>query len=245
MTTEERADINRQNAQKSTGPKTPEGKKRASLSALRHGLTGQIVVMPDEDLKAYKAFLQRFHTAHKPQGPDEEQCLQVMADTSWKVNRAKAWTDQITAAKSECENDGLNLSEDNEPELNAALAIAAVVARITKDLSNLSMYEQRQWKMYERAHDRLRMLQNERREREQAELEEAALLLETHEAAEAVKQQDEESYTPAPYQPQADGFVFQVPEIKLHIRRRDRLACARQYRFDGSKHTLRAFPQAA
>ncbi len=42
-----RAQINIANAQHSTGPKTPEGKKKSSLNALRHGLTGQIVVMPD------------------------------------------------------------------------------------------------------------------------------------------------------------------------------------------------------
>jgi hypothetical protein len=43
--TETRAEINRANSQHSTGPKTPEGKKRISLNALRHGLTGQVVVM--------------------------------------------------------------------------------------------------------------------------------------------------------------------------------------------------------
>ncbi|MEO8028325.1 MAG: hypothetical protein ABI823_17715, partial [Bryobacteraceae bacterium] len=35
-----RAERNRLNAQKSTGPKTIEGKKRASLNALDHGLSG-------------------------------------------------------------------------------------------------------------------------------------------------------------------------------------------------------------
>src|SRR5271155_3556862 len=55
---EARAEINRANSQHSTGPKTPEGKKRISLNALRHGLTGQIVVMPTEDLQAYQRHLQ-------------------------------------------------------------------------------------------------------------------------------------------------------------------------------------------
>ena len=54
MSTPNRAEINRENAQHSTGPKTEAGKKQSSLNALRHGLTGQIVVMPTEDLAAYQ-----------------------------------------------------------------------------------------------------------------------------------------------------------------------------------------------
>ena len=45
-------DINRANAQHSTGPKTVAGKQVSSLNALRHGLTSQIVVMPGEALSA-------------------------------------------------------------------------------------------------------------------------------------------------------------------------------------------------
>jgi len=47
---------NRANAQKSTGPRTEEGKARARFNARRHGLTGQFYCMSDEDEKAYKDF---------------------------------------------------------------------------------------------------------------------------------------------------------------------------------------------
>ncbi len=100
----------------------------------------------------------------------------------------------------------------------------------------MSMYEQPQWNMHERAHDRLRMLQKERREREQAEFEEAA--------EETMKNADT-SYTPAPYAPATDGFVFQLAEIKQFIRRRGGLECAKLYRMGGSKRALTAFSQAA
>ena len=40
---------NRQNAQKSSGPRTPEGKARARANAVKHGLTGAGIALPTED----------------------------------------------------------------------------------------------------------------------------------------------------------------------------------------------------
>jgi hypothetical protein len=56
----------------STGPRTPEGKERSSHNALRHGLTGRIVVLPSEDLNVYHAF-----------------CKELMADLA-PGNRSRA-----------------------------------------------------------------------------------------------------------------------------------------------------------
>ncbi len=40
---------NQRNAQRSTGPKTPEGKEQSRRNALKHGLTGAGVVLPERD----------------------------------------------------------------------------------------------------------------------------------------------------------------------------------------------------
>ena len=44
-----RIEANRRNAQKSTGPRTTEGKDRVRLNALKHGLTASTAVLPGED----------------------------------------------------------------------------------------------------------------------------------------------------------------------------------------------------
>ena len=54
MTTQAKIEANRRNAQKSTGPRTDEGKDKVRLNALKHGLTATTVVLPHEDAGAYQ-----------------------------------------------------------------------------------------------------------------------------------------------------------------------------------------------
>ena len=49
MTTEAQVLANRSNAQKSTGPRTPEGKAAVAQNAVQHGLLAQEVVIKGED----------------------------------------------------------------------------------------------------------------------------------------------------------------------------------------------------
>ena len=51
--TDQQLEANRANAQLSTGPKTPEGKRRASLNSYRHGLSGQIHIATPEETAVF------------------------------------------------------------------------------------------------------------------------------------------------------------------------------------------------
>ena len=65
----------------STGPRTPEGKQRSSLNALRHGLTGQTVVITPEDQKSHSEFCNGFFRLYQPEGALEHQLVQIIANS--------------------------------------------------------------------------------------------------------------------------------------------------------------------
>lgn len=226
LTLIDRAAINRANASKSTGPKSEAGKQRSAMNAYRHGLTGQILLQTPEEMRAYNDFVRSFHDSHRPQGPDETQLVQTMADSSWQLNSCRAWQNLILRHQA---YQGPAPLTSNHEQVADALAIAAVVARCGKDLNNFSLYESRQFRMYERAQDRLFLLQEMRRRREQEELEQAARLLHLHETEESEKQEaangnpNKPIYIPKPYDPTDDGFVFSTAAIKRHLHRKLRL----------------------
>jgi hypothetical protein len=58
---------NRRNAQKSTGPKTPN----SSRNNLRHGLTGLLSLLPTEDREAHDAFCNELIDSFSPETPME------------------------------------------------------------------------------------------------------------------------------------------------------------------------------
>ena len=63
-----RLEANRQNAARSTGPKTVEGKERSRRNSLKHGLTGAGIVLPTEDLPAIEARFADFEADLQPRG---------------------------------------------------------------------------------------------------------------------------------------------------------------------------------
>src|SRR5216683_1126543 len=161
------AERNRANARHSTGPKTEAGKQRSSLNALRHGLTGHTIVLPTEDMAAYQRFTKRFFDDLKPFGILEEQLVQSIADTSWRLNRIPALENNLLALGFAEHSDHI-ITE--HPEVHAALAIAEALREQTKAFSALSMHGQRLSRQFERTLQQLRELQAERRAAEQTAL---------------------------------------------------------------------------
>src|SRR6202021_3490617 len=69
MISEKQLEANRRNALHSTGPKTAEGKAQSSRNNLRHGLTGQISLLPTEDRAGHDAFCDELIGGFQPETP--------------------------------------------------------------------------------------------------------------------------------------------------------------------------------
>ena len=80
---------NRENAKRSSGPRTQEGKLAASRNSLRHGLTGAQIVIPGEDASAYEELRQGLHHSHKPATEAERILVDQIAANAWRLMRAQ------------------------------------------------------------------------------------------------------------------------------------------------------------
>ena len=158
-----RSEINRANAQHSTGPKTDAGKKRSSLNAMRHGLTGQILVLPAEELAHYKSLCESLRNQFQPKTDEEERLVQLFADTKWRIMRVPAIENNIQQLGT---RHGRRYSSVEDDDIGMALATAAEIREQAKVLSNLALYEQRLCRRHDKILEELERVQGERRAHE-------------------------------------------------------------------------------
>src|SRR5258708_6503879 len=202
-----RAETNRENAKKSTGPRTEAGKQRSSLNALRHGLTGQTVVLPSEDLPAYQRHCKGFHDQYQPKNPTEVQLTQTIADLSWRLNRVNAIeTNLLTLGITEQSN---SVNTDND-QVHTALAMAKAFREQNQALANISLSEHRLSVRFDKTLKQLPQMQEQRRNQENSFLPQAARILKMHKDK------------GIPYNPVDDGFVFSEDEVETYIHRHER-----------------------
>jgi hypothetical protein len=83
---------NRQNARKSTGPKTPAGKTQSSRNSIKHGLLASDLIVStatySEDSAGLLDLLHNLTTLHKPVGEMEEFLVSRIATSMWRLKRA-------------------------------------------------------------------------------------------------------------------------------------------------------------
>ena len=88
MTSQKQIEANRRNAQKSTGPKTQQGKSIVAQNATTHGFTANTPIIPGEDPTAYGVFKSQLIKELNPQGPTEIMLVERIIDLSWRLKRS-------------------------------------------------------------------------------------------------------------------------------------------------------------
>ncbi len=78
---------NRENAKKSTGPVTFEGKQKVSGNAITHALTAERLVIIGENLEEFNAFKESMLKIYEPVGAYEEEIFIKIVEIKWKLRR--------------------------------------------------------------------------------------------------------------------------------------------------------------
>jgi hypothetical protein len=89
MASEAQVLANRRNAEKSTGPRTEEGKAISSQNAVTHGLTADRDVIGTEDQAQFDLHREQMMGELRPLGPVETMFAERAISLSWRLKRAE------------------------------------------------------------------------------------------------------------------------------------------------------------
>jgi hypothetical protein len=225
MSTEAKRNANRANAQFSTGPRTEQGKAKSSLNAVKTGLTGRTVLLPTEDAQAFQQHIARYLAQYKPEGDQEKELTQSLADAQWRLNRIPVLEQGIYALgyrefASEFENE--------DPTLRKALIETKTYLAYQRQLNNLSIQESRLRRRYDKDLAELTKLQQARATRKRSQL---GTLVSLYRDAQKAG---------LPFDPQELGFEFSAAEVKTYFDE-----CQKQGRIERGTYYTDQLPKAA
>ncbi len=89
MATLRQINANRANAQKSTGPKTANGKDQSSRNAIKHGLTSTRTLIGQEDPIEFHELRGSLLRDYAPANTQEEILVDRLASASWRTLRSR------------------------------------------------------------------------------------------------------------------------------------------------------------
>jgi hypothetical protein len=160
-----RAEINRANAKKSTGPRTIEGKQRSCMNACKHNLTGFNLIMQADELETYQRLSATLMSDLKPATELERQTVQKIADTHFRLNR-------ISGLENNIFNFGLIANEtenDNDDRIEVMVAQTRAWIERAGSFDVLGRYEARLLRQLLQITLELERLQTSRRAAEKLE----------------------------------------------------------------------------
>ena len=172
MRTEKQIRASRENAKKSTGPRTPEGKARSSKNALKHGLLAQDSVIPGEDPAEFDRHLTTYEDTYLPRNCIEKELVRQIADAAWRMQRlTRIEATIITAAiertrtyQQEVRRDRMREGHEGDLQLLGASMISG-----TQFLNDLGRYDAHLNRRFYRAVELMMKIRKEERKSREAQ----------------------------------------------------------------------------
>ncbi len=193
---------NRANAQRSTGPTSAEGRAKASLNAVKTGLTGRTVLLSSDDAALYEQHVLAYSKELKPMTQRECDLVQSIADTAWRLKRIPALEMAIYA---QGRLEFADSFDDHELAARPSMIELKTFLTYEKQLRNLQLQEARLARRYEKDTAELRKIQAERDQRESVDFATASKLYLT-------AKHDGKSFQPSDY-----GFEFSIDDIEEYL----------------------------
>ena len=233
MTSEKQKQANQENAQKSTGPKTEQGKTKAKFNARRHGLTGQFTCMSEGDEIAYNEFRDNLLATLKPAGAYESQLAITIIQNHWSVNRMQCIEINIFADGADKLYDKVNVGNAN---VHSGVTMVRTFMEDDRYFSNIALYITRMNRVTVSTENRLKALREEREAKEAQAAYEAELLLRL--AAYNNQTLEDIGLTPSKSETgeetiEVNGFVLSCSAIRKTINRKQALADAARHEKQG------------
>ena len=196
MSSKAQIEANRQNAQKSTGPKTEEGKAAVSQNAIKHGLTARQDVIATESQELYDLRRDQMLEELNPTGLIEKMLAERIVSLSWRLDRAATMqtdalnsmmVDQCYFPSSAAEHATSPRSYPTRSEYftpNTDLLLGCAVRNDIRDnkvLDRLLMYERRIERSLYKTMAELRDIQKSRKQSQSRTTEEKSIVRQSKE----------------------------------------------------------------
>ena len=151
-----RADINRENSLRSTGPRTPEGRAISSQNALKHGAYRALTV---DDLATVSEIFRDFCRDFKPEGVTEQLYVRQMAEAHYRGLLITRWVMGMM------EDYYIQHPIENQDpcSMDAAMEDYRAFKANKKELDSFDRQQERFLNRYERAFRRLQLMQKMRK----------------------------------------------------------------------------------
>lgn len=139
----------RSNGARSMGPATPQGKRRSSQNAVRHGLLARCIVMENESRASFDALLAQHIERLRPADGVEFGFIEEMTAAYWRMRRAWALETRMLEQRVAAQRPGDEIDR---------IAAAFTDLTATPGLGLMHRYETRLHCIYQRALHNLLLL---------------------------------------------------------------------------------------